>query len=99
MAPPDEPIYLYNMRLSTDGNDYPILDFMDFNQPEQVTGYNVYRSSDAGLDPGLWPLVASNIIDGDESTPNKQWVDTSGDDPPGGIWYYDVAAYNSACDA
>ena len=35
----------------------------------------------------------------DEATPNKQWVDTSGDVPPSGIWYYLVAAYNNRCPA
>jgi hypothetical protein len=94
---PDEPIYLYLVTLSTDGNDYSILHFMDFNQPDQVTGYNVYRSSDPAPPPATWPLVASDIIDGDEGTANKQWVDTSGDISPTGIWYYQVTAYNHHC--
>jgi hypothetical protein len=95
---PDEPIYIYAMRLSTDGNDYPILDFMDPNQPADVTGYNVYRSSDPGLDPALWPLLADNVVDMDEGTDNNQWVDTSGDVSPTGTWYYEVTPYNAACD-
>ncbi|HHN73943.1 MAG TPA: hypothetical protein ENK10_01815 [Acidobacteria bacterium] len=95
---PDEPIYIYAMRLTTDGNDYPILDFEDPNQPGNVTGYNVYRSSDAGLPSDQWPQVASNVVDGDEATPNKQWTDTSGDVSPSGTWYYEVTAYNSPCD-
>jgi hypothetical protein len=94
---PDEPIYIYLMTLSTDGNDYPILHFMDSNQPGQVTGYNVYRSSDPAPAPSTWPMVASDIIDMDEATPNKQWVDTSGDVSPTGIWYYEVTAYDHVC--
>ncbi len=97
--PPDEPIYVFLMTLSTDGNDFPILHFMDPNQPTQITGYNVYRSDDPLLvfDPSS--LFASDIIDMDEATPNKQWVDTSGDAPPGGTWYYQVTAYNHRCPA
>jgi hypothetical protein len=87
------------MRLSTDGNDYAILDFQDPNQPVQVTGYNIYRSSDAGLAPGLWPLLASDVADMDEATPNQQWVDQSNDVSPSGVWFYEIAAYNSVCDA
>ena len=47
--PPDEPLYIYAMTLTTDGNDYPVLHFQDPNQPGDVTGYNIYRSNDAGL--------------------------------------------------
>jgi hypothetical protein len=43
--------------------------------------------------------VASDVIDMDAGTVNKQWTDTSGDVSPSGIWYYEVLAYNSACDA
>jgi len=35
----------------------------------------------------------------DEATPNKQWVDTSGDVSPSGIWYFQVTAYNNRCPA
>ncbi len=66
---------------------------------DQYTGYNIYRSSDAGLDPNLWPRVADNIVDGFESVPDLQWVDLSGDVAPGGVWYYDLAPFNSACGA
>jgi hypothetical protein len=45
-----------------------------------------------------WPLIATNIVDMDQGTPNNQWTDTSGDDPgPGNIWYYQVTAYNANC--
>jgi uncharacterized repeat protein (TIGR01451 family) len=98
-VPPDEPIYLYTVTRSIDGNNYPILHFMDFNQPGQVTGYNVYRSSDPALPPAQWTLVGSDVVDGDQATPNNQWVDVSGDPPPGEIWYYNVAAYNHRCPA
>ncbi len=78
---PDEPVFISGMRLTTDGNNYPILDFQDPNQPSQITGYNIYRADDPVLvfDPAS--LFASDIIDMDEATANKQWVDTSGDVP------------------
>jgi hypothetical protein len=72
---------------------------MDPNQPDQVTGYNVYRSPDAGLPPGDWPLVASDVIDMDEAASNKQWIDTTGDISPTGIWFYSISAYNHRCPA
>jgi hypothetical protein len=96
-TPPDEPIFVYDVRLGPANET--ILDFQDFNQPGQVTGYNVYRSSDPAPPPGTWPLEGSDIADGDAGTANIQWADTSLDVPPGGIWYYEVAAYNSACGA
>jgi hypothetical protein len=98
-APPDEPIFLYVVTLSTDGNDYPILHFMDANQPSQITGYHIYRSSDPALLEDPASLFATDVIDMDEATPNKQWVDSSGDIPPADIWYYGVTAYNHRCPA
>jgi hypothetical protein len=98
-VPPDEPLYLFDLTLSTDGNDFPILHFMDPNQPTQVTGYNVYRSSDAALPIGSWAVVADDVIDMDESIPNKQWVDTSGDIAPMGVWFYQVTAFSNLCPA
>jgi hypothetical protein len=82
--------------MTVDGNGYSVLHFMDPNQPDQVTGYNVYRSPDPGLPHDQWTLLASDVIDMDEGTPNKQWVDTTGDP---GDWYYQVAAYNHHCAA
>jgi hypothetical protein len=35
----------------------------------------------------------------DQGTPNKQWVDSSGDVSPSGIWYYQVTAVNTRCPA
>jgi hypothetical protein len=93
---PDEALFIENVRLVGVAT---VLDIQDFNQPNQVSGYNIYRSSDAGLDPALWPLLASDIVDGDTATPNIQYVDDTGDTSPSGFWYYDVTAYNSACDA
>ena len=98
-VPPDEPVYLYSVTLSTDGNNYPILHFMDPNQPTQITGYNIYRSSDAALPLASWPVVADDVIDMDESTPNKQWVDTTGDLSPTGMWFYQVTAFSHLCPA
>ena len=98
-VPPDERIYLYSITRSTDGNNYPILNFMDFNQPDQVTGYNIYRSANPALPHAEWTIVGSDIIDGDHGAPNNQWVDISGDPPPGQIWYYNVTAYNHRCPA
>jgi hypothetical protein len=97
--PPDERIFISTVTQSTDGNHYPILNFQDPNQLSQITGYNVRRSSNRALPPATWPLVASDIIDMDQGTPNKQWVDSSGDVSPSGIWYYQVTAVNSRCPA
>ena len=94
---PDEPVYLFNVRLSTEGNDFPILDFGDFNHPDQVTGYNVYRSSVASLPQGSWPLVALNAQDENPATASVQWTDSSGDASETGLWFYSVAAYNATC--
>jgi uncharacterized repeat protein (TIGR01451 family) len=95
--PPDEAIFISGAGLGPANET--ILTFQDFNQPAQVTGYNVYRSDNLALPPATWPLVASDIVDGDTATPNNQWADTSGDPPPGGIWYYNVTAWNSSCNA
>ena len=56
---PDEPVYISGVRLSTDGNKYTILDYQDPNQPTQVTGYNVRRSSNPALPKSSWPLLVA----------------------------------------
>jgi hypothetical protein len=43
--------------------------------------------------------VATDVVDMDEATPNKQWIDTSGDVSPSGTWYYKVSGYNNRCPA
>ena len=91
---PDEPVWIYEVTLS-DPDLYPILHFQDPNQPAEVTGYHIRRTDDPGLPKETWPLVATNVVDMDEATPNIQWTDTSGD---GGDWYYQVTAYHSVCD-
>lgn len=96
---PDEEVFILGVRLSTDGNDFTILDFQDPNQPSEVSGYNVYRSSNPALAPDLWSLVASNIVDMDETVGNTQYVDQSNDISPSGVWFYEIAPYNAACDA
>ena len=96
---PDEPIYIYNVRLSTDGRSFPILDYQDPNQPYQRTGYNVRRSSSPAPAKSTWPIVATNVVDMDAATANLQWTDTSGAVSPSGIWYYEVTAYNANCGA
>lgn len=96
--PPDEPVWLYSIVKS--GTDYT-LNFEDPNQPDQRTGWNIRRSNNPALLPkSSWPLVGSNVVDMDAGTPNYQWTDHSGDEPgPGGIWYYQVTAYNAYCSA
>ena len=96
---PDDPVYIYQMRLSTDGNRYPIPDFQDPNPPTNVTGYNVYRSENAALPFESWPLAAYDVPDMDAGLPDSQWVDTSGDVSGSGVWYYQVLAYNAPCGA
>jgi hypothetical protein len=94
---PDEPIFIEDVTLGP--SNETILSFQDFNQPSQITGYNIHRSDSAAPPPGSWPLLASDIIDGDAGTPNIQWADTTGDISPTGLWYYQVTAYNSRCPA
>jgi hypothetical protein len=89
---PDEPVYISRVRL--DANNLVVLDLQDPNQTNQVTGYNVYRSSSPAA-PWPWPLVGSNVRDMDAGTANIQWVDQSGDP---GTWFYQVNAYNAVCD-
>jgi hypothetical protein len=91
---PDELLYIYDME-TTVPEGYPILHWYDWNQPEQVTGYNVYRTTNPALPHEQWDLVASDIVDGDEGTPNNQWIDQGG--AAGGPYYYQVAAYNHNC--
>ena len=71
--------------------------FTDSNLQECVTGYNVYRASDAGLPRDSWDQVALDTLDLDETTPEIQWTDASGDTSPTGAWFYDVVAYNNPC--
>lgn len=94
---PDEPVWISILTLS-DPEEYPIIHYQDPNQYMDVTGYNIYRSDDASEAFENWDLVASNVIDMDETTPNNQWTDSSGDDSPTGVWYYQVTAYSSLCD-
>lgn len=97
--PPDEPIWIYAVTQSVP-DAFLILHFQDPNQPSQRTGYHVRRNIDPGAPENTWPLVATNIVDMDQATPNNQWTDTSGDDPgPGNVWYYQVTAYNGNCSA
>ena len=96
--PPDERIWIYQVTASVP-EGFPILHCQDPNQPSQTTGYNVYRSSDAAPPPSTWPMMASNVVDMDEATPNIQYTDSTGDVSPTGSWYYHVTAYNSRCPA
>jgi len=93
--PPDERIWIYSVVKI--GTDYT-LNFQDPNQPIQRTGYHVRRNNDPVPPKQTWPIVATNIVDMDAGASNIQWTDFSNDDPGGGgIWYYEVTAYNSNC--
>ncbi len=96
---PDEPVYIRSITRTTDGNGYPILNFQDPNQPGQITGYDIRRSSTAAPPPSSWPVIATDVVDMDAATPDKQWVDTSGDVSPTGMWFYQVTGYNRSCPA
>jgi uncharacterized repeat protein (TIGR01451 family) len=99
-VPPDEACWIYLETKSVPDN-YPIIHWQDWNQLNQRTGWNVRRSNDPAPPKDTWPVVASNILDGDAGTPNNQWTDISEDDPgpPYYTWYYQVTAYNSYCPA
>jgi len=94
-TPPDEAVYISKM--TTDANGNTVLHIQDPNQPNAVTGYNIYRTSDAGLPHDQWPALADDVTDMDAVEPSIQWVDTTADVAPGGIWYYLAAAYNHEC--
>jgi hypothetical protein len=98
--PPDEPCWIYLETKSVPQN-YPVIHWQDWNQLSQRTGWNVRRSDDPVPSKDTWPVVASNILDGDAGTPNMQWTDISGDDPgaPYYTWFYQVTAYNAYCPA
>ena len=89
---PDEEAYITTM--SIDANNKPVLHYQDPNQPSDVTGYNIYRAPTA---TGPWTMLGSNVVDMDEATPDKQYVDQTGD--VGGPWFYQVAAWNGVCAA
>jgi hypothetical protein len=97
--PPDEPIFLSMVTLSAGGNGHPILHFQDANQSTEVTGYNIYRASDPRLAADPASRFAADITDMDAATPDTQWIDTSGDVSPTGIWYFQVTAFNHRCPA
>lgn len=96
-SPSDEPCWLYSVvKVGTDIT----LNWQDPNQENQRTGWKIRRSNNASLLKDTWPLVGSNVVDMDQSTPNYQWTDHSGDAPgPGGVWYYQVTTYNLNCPA
>jgi hypothetical protein len=89
---PDEELYITTMTLDLNGK--PVVHYQDPNQPSDVTGYNVYRAASPG---GPWVLLGSNVVDMDAGTPNKQYVDQTGN--VGGPWFYEVAAWNALCGA
>ena len=97
---PDEPCWIYLETKSAPEN-CPTIHWQDWNQIYQRTGWNVRRSNDPAPPKETWLIVASIILDGDAGTPNNQWTDISGEDPgpPHYIWYYQITAYNSVCDA
>ncbi|GAB4222361.1 MAG: hypothetical protein Kow0062_19400 [Acidobacteriota bacterium] len=95
--PPVQAVEIPSVRRDANGN--VVLDIHDPNAANSVTGYDIYRASDASLDPAQWPLVASDVVDEDASRPDVQWTDTAGDVSPSRVWFYDVAAYNHTCGA
>jgi hypothetical protein len=97
--PPDQPVLIAGARIDQ-GSGFLILDISDPNPAIQVTGYNVYRSSEPSVIPSLWPRLALDAVDMDGTTPDVQWLDVSGvDPPPGGILFYHVTPYNNVCAA
>jgi sugar lactone lactonase YvrE len=79
------------------GGGAPKFSITDPNAPVEVTGYNVYRSSDPSVPKASWPLVALDVPDAEPFVPGIQWTDASGDASPTGIWHYTVVAYNAGC--
>ena len=97
--PPTLPILITGARTLT-GTTELILDFTDPNPFSQVTGYNVYRSSQPQPPPAPWIPYGTDVTDGDPNTPNIQWSDATGTNPGlGGVLYYQVTAFNHNCNA
>ena len=61
-VPPDEPCWIYLETKSVPDN-YPIINWQDWNQQDQRTGWNVRRSNNPSIPKDEWPIVASNIVD------------------------------------
>ena len=96
-TPPAGEIVVADARAVVDTGQL-VLDFQDPNPPGTVTGYDVYRTTDASAPPVLWTELGTDIADEDPGTPGIQWTDASGDTPPPGrVFYYKVAAYDSLC--
>ena len=93
--PPASALFINPVTLS--GGADPLLTIADPNPAPSVTGYNIYRSSDASPPKAAWPLVALGVPDADPVAAGVQWTDLSGDASPTGIWYYTAVAYNASC--
>jgi hypothetical protein len=95
---PQQPVEIFQVtRLPAE--DLTVLHIGDPNPAGDGTGYNVYRSSVAGLSQSDWTLLATDVTDEDTAAPGVQWTDTSEDPSPTGIWYYQVAPYDGLCGA
>jgi hypothetical protein len=94
---PDEAVVFTG--ISLDGGGFAVLHFQDPNDPQQVTGYDVYRTSDVAAPVGSWPLLVANFNILDPLVLDKEWTDTSQDVSPTGIWFYQITAFSSLCPA
>jgi hypothetical protein len=98
-VPPDQPTFVEGTEASVVAN-LVAWTFQDLNQPEQVTGYNVYRSEDPSLDPALWDLLASDHPDEDLVQEDVQWAESAAPALAAGSGhYYRISAVNSLCPA
>lgn len=89
-AIPNE-VYLYPSP-TLDANGNVVLHIQDPNQLPLVTGYNVYRATAPG---GPFTLLAQDVKDMDEGTPNVQFTDVGSN--VGGPYFYQVRAFNGTC--
>ncbi len=93
---PPLPIQIQGLNLIPGSTDIQF-NLADPNPGSSVTGYNVYRASQPAPPPAPWTLLGANVVDEDPTTAGIQWTDPTGESPPpGGVFYFQVTAYNAA---
>ena len=92
---PYEPVTIVEARRTAPG----CVEFShtDPNPSGIVSGYNVYRTSDASTPFELWDLVAAEVTDEDPVLPLVQWTDSGASVSPTGVWHYQFLAVNGDC--
>jgi hypothetical protein len=88
---------IFTAELSPDGTSSIVLSFDDPNPAGDVTGYNIYRSSNPAPALGSWTMLSSGIADQNAAQPGIQWTESSAGFPATGIWFYLATPFNEPC--